>query len=247
MLNLNIVNSQLWITTSTSSKVAPGQKVCHPTLRCHNLSTRVFWVLQLTNFFVAAQTLIRFLVVKIGGLLKHIFLDPTRPGRPRLCAGDTCHWNMCHHTMHSINSGHQSFAQKEIFHWNNKFQTFFKQSLWVLSLNLRMSNRIPTFKYHSFSISDFNSWASLRFSCSLYKWNSREKMSEKGCYQQDPLDKSSRTNTGIEGVLGAEKDIVIPSATSIAWFTCVQNHFKCIPNLQYLRNTCLAKGSRIAP
>ena len=170
MLNLNIVNSQLWITTSTSSKVAPGQKVCHRTLRCHNLSTRVFWVLQLTNLFVAAQALIRFLAVNIVvDFWSTSFLDPARPGRPRLCAGDTCHWNMCHHTMHSINSGHQTFAQKEICHWNNKFQSLFKTS--GCPTGFPLSNI-----YNRFSISDFNSWASLRFSCLLYKWNSRESL-----------------------------------------------------------------------
>ena len=145
------------------------------------------WVQQVTNLYVAAQALIP-CGQNCGGLLKHFFLDPARPGRPRLCAGDTCHWNMCHHTMHSINSGHQTFAQKEICHWNNKFQTFFKQSLWVFSLNLRGVQQDSHFQLSFFLDFRFQVLGLAEMFMFAIQMKLTRK-SEKGCYQQDPLNK----------------------------------------------------------
>ncbi len=80
----------------------------------------------------------------------------------------------------------------------------FQTKYFSILLNLKASNRIPIFKYHCFSISDFNPWASLRFSCSLYKWNSRESLKKAVASKTHWANsiKLGRTKTGIEGVLG---------------------------------------------
>ena len=233
MLNLNIVNPQLWITTSTSSKVAPGQKVCHPTLRCHNLSTRVFWVLQVTNLFVAAQRLIRFLAVNIvvdfwahffwiqQGLDDQDFAQVTH-------ATETCVTTPCTASIAITSplprkkSSMDSIETPNFKHFSNKaFHYFAKPQGVQQDSHFQISQR--------FSISDFNSWALQRCSCSLDKWRSRESLKKAAASKTHWTNniKIGRTKTGIQGVLGA-----FTSHFSISCFNCLiymhTNHFKHI-------------------
>lgn len=149
MLNLNIVNPQLWITTSTSSKVAPGQKVCHPTLRCHNLSTRVFWVLQVTDLFVCSSSVdsLRSKLVNFWsaffGLDDQDFAQVTH-------AAETCVTTPC-----TASIAVTSPLPRKNLPLEQQISIIVQTKYFSISLNLRVSNRIPTFKYNRFSVSPF--------------------------------------------------------------------------------------------
>ena len=123
-----------------------------------------------------------------GGLLKHFFLDPTRPGRPRLCAGDTCHWNMCHHTMHSINGGHQSFAQKVNLPLEQQIANISQTKYGRIPAKSKGAQQDPHFQISSnITVSPFQisilgpHWVRYTNETHVKVW--------KGLYQQDPLSK----------------------------------------------------------
>ena len=163
------------INSLLSASVAPGQKVCHPTLRCHNLSTRVsgFYksptsMLQLKLWLIAVKTVVDFWSNFFWiqqGLDDQDFAQVTH-------ATETCVTTPCTASTavtRPLPKKKSAIGTTNCKHFPNKVRPYSRQ-IQGCPTGSPLSNII---KHYCFSISDFNSWASLS---SLYKWNSRESL-----------------------------------------------------------------------